>query len=374
VTEIAPPSNEPTNAQVTDLVRQAMHGVAASIGGPGGSSTISFVPGSDLLEQLPALGDAVLRAAGGEDPALLAPPVHARQLLDALRRSLVDVVRSTPEHQYVDVRTVVRILDGVERVQSAIDRDLAASFKERLAGPKGLDLLIEVAHDLRSPLTSILYLAETLRAGQGGPLEPIQERQLGLIYSAAFELSSIANDLTELARGGEDLLEPQPTPFSISSLLNSVRDIVHPIAEEKGLQVRIIRNARDQRIGQPSALGRVMLNLTTNALRCTSEGFVEVGAHDQSPTRTEFTVRDSGPGMPSEVVSQLFEPFYPGRRGREHGFSSSGLGLAICRRLVTAMGGQLRVKTAPERGSCFYFDVPLPDGGPEQMLESARPA
>ncbi|MDQ3997912.1 MAG: HAMP domain-containing histidine kinase [Gemmatimonadota bacterium] len=358
---------------VAALMWRAMRGAATSSGARGTDSAIS-TSDDDIVDRLPALWEAVWRAAGGHEPALVAiPPPQARQLLDAVRRSFVDLVRSASQH-CLEVREVVRVLDAIERVQAAIDRDVAMDFKERLEGPAGLDLVIEVAHDLRSPLTSILFLAETLRAGQSGPLKPIQERQLALIYSAAFELSSLANDLTELARGGEQLLERQPVGFSISNLLNSVRDIVRPIAEEKGLEVRVVRQGVDHRVGHPAALGRVLLNLVTNALKYTDEGLVEASAHDLSATRTEFTVRDSGPGMPTEVVSQLFEPFYPGVSAHERGFSSSGLGLAICRRLVTAMGGQLLVKTAPERGSCFYFALPLPADDPEQMLESTGAA
>jgi signal transduction histidine kinase len=222
-----------------------------------------------------------------------------------------------------------------------------------------MELLIEVAHDLRSPLTSILFLAETMRAGRT-PLDAIRSRQLKLIYSAAFELSSLANDLTELAQGGDQLLEREPVAFAIGNLLNSVADIVQPIAEEKGLEVRLSPAGAEHRVGHPAALGRVLLNLVTNALRCTDVGFVEVTAKDISPTRMEFSVRDSGPGVPDEVVASLFQPFDPMKLARSRSFSSSGLGLAICRRLVTTMGGDLRVKSAEDRGSCFYFQLDLP--------------
>jgi signal transduction histidine kinase len=113
-------------------------------------------------------------------------------------------------------------------------------------------------------------------------------------------------------------------------------------------------------VGHPAALGRVLLNLVTNALRCTDVGFVEVTAQDLSPTRVEFSVRDSGPGIPDEVVDSLFQPFDSTKLTRSRSFSSSGLGLAICRRLVSTMGGDLRVKSAPDRGSCFYFQLDLP--------------
>src|SRR5437879_12039992 len=80
-----------------------------------------------------------------------------------------------------------------------------------LAGPNGLDLVVELAHDLRSPLTSILFLAEALQQGQGGSVTADQSRQLGLIYSAALCLCATASDVLELARGGNRLVDRAPS-------------------------------------------------------------------------------------------------------------------------------------------------------------------
>ena len=337
------------------LFWRAMRG-AASVPIPG---TTAGITDEEMAEDLPLLWDAVWQAAGGREPKLTASPAraHARHLLDNVRRSFLDLIRSVDEH--VPIKEVVRVLDAIEQVQRVVDRDSIQTFRQQAGGTAGMDLLIEVAHDLRSPLTSILFLAETMRSGRT-PLDPARERQLKLIYSAAFELSSLANDLTELAQGGEQLLEREPVPFAVGNLLHSVRDIVQPIAEEKGLEVRLAPAGAEHRVGHPAALGRVLLNLVTNALRCTDVGFVEVTATDLSPTRMEFSVRDSGPGVPDDVVASLFEPFDAQRLARSRSFSSSGLGLAICRRLVTTMGGDLRVKSAPDRGSCFYFQLELP--------------
>jgi signal transduction histidine kinase len=341
---------------IAPLFWQAMRGAVAT---PLPSSIAAGITDEEMAEHLPLLWDAVWQAAAGREPKLdpCPPQVHARHLLDNVRRSFLELIRSVDEH--VAIREVVRVLDAIEQVQRAVDRDAIQSLRQQAAGLSGMDLLIEVAHDLRSPLTSILFLAETMRAGRT-PLDPTRERQLKLIYSAAFELSSLANDLTELAQGGDRLLEREPVEFSIDALMHSVSDIVQPIAEEKGLEVKLSPAGAQHRIGHPAALGRVMLNLVTNALRCTDVGFVEVKAEDLSPTRVEFSVRDSGPGVPKEVVDSLFQPFDPLKLARARSFSSSGLGLAICRRLVAAMGGDLRVKSARERGSCFYFQLELP--------------
>lgn len=238
-------------------------------------------------------------------------------------------------------------------------KDVADGFTRSLGGPDALQLIIEVAHDMRSPLGSILFLAERLRSMQSGPLTPVQERQIGLIYSAAFGLSALAGDVIELARGGEGLVHQRPVPFSIADVMQSVGAIVQPIAEEKGLTIRVAPPPADSRIGQPAALNRVLLNLTTNALKFTSVGSVEVVATQRSRTRVEFTVQDTGRGIPDEVMSTLFDPF---RRRDQSGavtFSSAGLGLAISRQLVDALGGDLSVTTSGA-GTRFSFEIELP--------------
>jgi signal transduction histidine kinase len=236
---------------------------------------------------------------------------------------------------------------------------VAERFGRRLAGPDALELIIEVAHDMRSPLGSILFLAERLRSMQSGPLTPVQERQIGLIYSAAFGLSALAGDVIELARGGEGLVHQRPVPFSVSDVMQSVASIVQPIAEEKGLVIRLVSPPSDARIGQPAALNRVLLNLTTNALKFTAVGGVEVTATQRSRTRVEFGIHDSGRGIPDEVMATLFEPFRRREVSGSTTFSSAGLGLAISRQLVDALGGDLTVTTS-DKGTRFAFEIDLP--------------
>jgi signal transduction histidine kinase len=119
--------------------------------------------------------------------------------------------------------------------------------------------------------------------------------------------------------------------------------------------------ARDHRLGQPVALGRVLLNLTTNALKFTAEGFVEVTARQtENPRAIEFSVRDTGRGIPPQSMATLFEPFRRRQKPGEYAFSGSGLGLSICRKLVEAMEGTLQVETEAGRGTRFYFTLALP--------------
>jgi len=281
-----------------------------------------------------------------------------RHVLELLRATILD--EATETETGATSETVLPALRAIERIRAAISPHGVRDFASRLLTPDALEVLVEVAHDLRSPLTSILFLAETLQRGQSGDLNELQRRQLGLIYSAALGLSSLASDVIELARGGDSLVEPEPSPLSLNDIFESVRDIVRSLAEEKHLAVRLSPPSTDHRIGHALALGRVLLNLTTNALKFTETGFVELVAREKDGWCVEFSVRDTGPGINPAVLDRLYSAFrrLPGRGG--FAFSSTGLGVTICRRLVEAMGSKLQVETRPGWGTRFFFELPLP--------------
>lgn len=293
--------------------------------------------------------------------------VHGRRVLELFR---AEVIRGWSDTRATHTE-IPAILTGLERVREASEPDWAQHFSDRVSGTNGLDLLVAIAHDLRSPLTSILFLAETLQREQSGPVNDVQRRQLGLIYGAALGLSSVASDVIELARGGDQLMEKEPTPFSVTAMLESVRDIVRPIAEEKRLAVRLLPPTSDYRMGHPVALSRVLLNLTTNALKFTGEGYVEIVTEEKGPSGIQFAVRDSGRGIDPEIVSSLYQPLRRSSGRSEQAFSQTGLGLAMCQKLVAAMDSQLQVETRRGWGTRFYFDLNLPMCQPPRTASPA---
>ncbi|MEP7344142.1 MAG: HAMP domain-containing sensor histidine kinase [Gemmatimonadaceae bacterium] len=296
----------------------------------------------------------------GNEPDLTGVPVFVpvRRVLESLRRSFLDHVQAPDVRPFAD--EVVAITRAMERVQEAMDADAAHRFASRLTGTEAQQLVVEMAHDMRSPLGSILILAERLRMGAGGDLSPIQVRQLGLIYAAAFGLSALAGDVIELARGGTTLVDQEPIAFSVSDVLQSILDILRPMAEEKKLMMRCVGPLADVRIGHSAALNRVLLNLATNAIKFTNTGSVEVICVERDRTRIEFSVRDTGRGIPGQVMTHLFEAFRQRQVPGDYAFSSAGLGLSICEKLVSAMGGELQVDTELEKGTRFFFSLELP--------------
>ncbi len=311
--------------------------------------------GADRTESIRAL-DALVTAVetGAELEVRFADAPLYRKLLNALRAELIaDWQRRGDADAAVDA---LRAIDGIERVSAGLEQ----RYPPLVNIPSGVDFVAGVAHDLRSPLTSILFLAETLLAGQSGEVNEVQRRQLGIIYGAALGLVSVASDIIELVRGGEGLTELRPSMFSVTEVLQSVHDIVRPMAEEKGLGVHLFPPAEDLRVGYPLALSRVLLNLTTNGLKATDSGFVEIAVRSVGDARTEFSVRDTGRGYGPEALDNLYEPFKRSRDGKKYGFSGAGLGLAISRKLVVAMGSWLEAETRPGWGTRFYFSLDLP--------------
>ena len=317
----------------------------------------------DVRTTVTALADSVRQVLNGETVTLAGfPPfVPVRRALELLRRAFLERAES-PEVVSAGEGSVLEVIKAIERVQQSIDQDAAHRFASRLSGQDAQQLVVEMAHDMRSPLGSILILAERLRYGSGGTLTPIQERQLGLVYSAAFGLSALAGDVIELARGGTTLMDQPRMPFLVSDVLQSIMDILRPMAEEKRLVVRCVGPEADLRIGYQAALNRVLLNLATNAIKFTNAGSVDVTCKQIDRSRVEFSVKDTGRGIPPHVMSNLFEAFRQRQITGDYAFSSAGLGLSICKKLIAAMGGELGVETELEKGTRFHFVLDLPQG------------
>ena len=332
--------------------------------------TAAVVPGESgpalaALQVLTAAIETGLSGAPLPSLSTYAWTAEAPRLIGGLRRALL-----ARWQQHGDApNDVLRAIQQMELLLRALETDASAQFAEHVLGPNALQLLVEVAHDMRSPLGSIQFLVERMRRGQTGPVSPMQERHLDLVYSAAFGLSALTSDVMELAQGGARLVGAAVVPFSIGEVLRTVRDVVQPIAEEKKLTLRFSGPPGDLRLGHPAALHRVLLNLVTNALKFTNAGSVTVQADAMTPTAVRFLIADTGRGMPASVTARLADGLGAQSEARSRSqsereadtvFSSAGLGLAICQKLVAAMGSRLTILAAHSPGSQLEFTLHLP--------------
>jgi signal transduction histidine kinase len=321
----------------------------------------SVVSPDDLLPFLESLQDSVRSVVVGGAARPEAPPasISTTQVLECLRRRFVDEVHSEGT---ADAQQAIHILSALGRVQCLLDMAVPEQTHELLAGRDAAGLLIEIAHDMRSPLAAILFMLDMLRSERSGPVNPLQQQQLRLIYGASLGIMQLACDMIDSVRGTERFVGERPSEFSIAETLNSVRDIVQPMAAEKGVDLEVVLPAHDRRKGLPTALNRILLNLTSNAIKFSNDGVVTLSAFQVGPTTVEFSVQDSGREIPASVMEQLFRPFRSSDVRRARTFSSAGLGLSICHKLTLALGSELRVTTSAD-GTRFYFRMDLPIAG-----------
>lgn len=281
----------------------------------------------------------------------------ARRLAEAFMRGILDHWRNRGRGEATEYLDALVALDGLTH---SLLNEHAGDFAARLADPDGYELVVEVAHDLRSPLNSITFLAETLRSGHSGPVTDQQRAQLGLIYAASLGISSIVSDVVDLAHAGGEQHMEERRPFSIHTTFESVKSLVKPLAEVKGVEFRTSITANDRVSGHALALNRVLANLVINGLKFTEHGWVEVSARPAGPEKVEFSVRDTGRGISEENQKKLYEPFRKASSRKGSFFSSSGLGLSISRRLLLSMGSELQLETRPDWGTRFFFTLHLP--------------
>jgi len=220
--------------------------------------------------------------------------------------------------------------------------------------------LATMSHELRTPLNSIIGFTGLLLRGLAGPLNPEQHKQLEMVRGSARHLLALINDVLDISKIEAGQLEVHAEPFDLLESVNRVAASVRPLAEQKGLDLRVETPAvlgplhSDQR-----RVEQVMLNLLQNAIKFTEHGHVSlVVERTGEPGQVRIRVADTGIGISSEHLPSLFQPFRQIDSGTTRQHDGTGLGLAICRRLAHLLGGRIEVNSEPDVGSEFTLALP----------------
>ncbi|WNG45510.1 PAS domain S-box protein [Archangium minus] len=232
------------------------------------------------------------------------------------------------------------------------------------------DVLGIVAHDLRSPLNSIVLGIQALRRRARGTLgDAPSVEALDSLLSSAQRMGRLVEDLLDVVRLEAGQLSISPSPQPTEGLLREAVEAARPQAGEVHLQLEE-SGPLPPVLADRDRLLQVFSNLLGNALKFTPPGgAVRAGARLEGASVC-FYVHDTGPGMTPEVLEHIFDRFWQADRRDRRG---AGLGLSITKGLVEAHGGVLRVESEPGRGSTFFFTVPVASG-PSRGPEPATPA
>jgi two-component system, OmpR family, phosphate regulon sensor histidine kinase PhoR len=256
--------------------------------------------------------------------------------------------------------TIWRLHHGL-RVERARTEQLRAALRHVEAEARRLervrsDFVANISHELRTPLASIKLLVETLEAGALD--DPVTA--LTFTYKIGAEtnhLIAMAEELLSLARL-EALPAMQPRVLDPATLVSQAIERMRELACQKEVGLCADLPPCLPRVRADEAqVGRVFVNLLTNALTFTPEGgCVVVSAHVE-PDAVAFSVSDTGPGIPSGEEKRIFERFYKADPARHRG--GTGLGLSIARHIVKAQGGHIWAQNRKEGGACFTFTLPV---------------
>jgi PAS domain S-box-containing protein len=236
--------------------------------------------------------------------------------------------------------------------------------------------LANMSHEIRTPLNAILGLNHLLRRDI---LQPLQAERLEKMENAGRHLLSIIDDVLDLSKIEAGRLELDRRNFHLSAVLDNVASIVRETAEAKGLQLEIDPDGVPLWLrGDATRLRQALLNFAGNAVKFTDTGHIALRAlllaQRGDELRVRFEVADTGIGLTAEQQARLFRPFEQADGSTARRYGGTGLGLALTRRLIEIMGGEVGVRSAPGEGSHFWFDVPLQCGhGPLPAEPAADP-
>jgi signal transduction histidine kinase/CheY-like chemotaxis protein/streptogramin lyase len=221
------------------------------------------------------------------------------------------------------------------------------------------EFLATLGHEIRTPMTGVLGMTELLQASR---LDHEQKHRVQSIHKAGQHLLRLVNDALDLARIEAGKLALEMAEFSVNELIEEVVDILKPLALQKGLSFRYIKedSMPDFCMGDPGRIRQILLNLVNNAIKFTESGEVMLRGYALSPQGITIEVNDTGPGISPEQQLRLFQRFEQAEGNKTAvRYGGSGLGLAICQELAVAMNGMIVASSELGQGASFVLSLPL---------------
>jgi signal transduction histidine kinase/HPt (histidine-containing phosphotransfer) domain-containing protein len=239
--------------------------------------------------------------------------------------------------------------------------------------------LATVSHEIRTPMNGVLGMLQLL---EGTALDALQRRHVQIARESSESLTALLDTIIDYARLDSGMAALAPVDFDLLSLLDGTLELMRPHAEAKGLALllNLPMSVPTLLHADAARLRQVMINLLSNAVKFTERGYINVtatvDAGEGDRLLLRISVADTGIGVSEAMRERIFEEFVQADDSISRRFGGTGIGLAVCRRIVGLLGGKLGVDSAEGQGSIFRLVVPVSGGqsalAPEQTLRRRR--
>ena len=222
------------------------------------------------------------------------------------------------------------------------------------------EFLSRMSHELRTPLNAILGFGQLLEVDDEKPLSEQQADFVNEIMVAGNHLLELVNEVLDLGRIESGQIELKLVTVKIAPLLENCVRQLRPLANARGISIEVRIDARFEVVADEKRFKQIIINLLSNAIKYNREnGSIKIFSTAVDSEWIRICVEDNGVGIDADALSKIFRPFER-LVSATQGIEGSGIGLALTKKLVDAMLGELGVESVPGKGSCFWFQLPVP--------------
>jgi signal transduction histidine kinase len=244
--------------------------------------------------------------------------------------------------------------------KAIIEKDAALIEKEKAEEEKRFQhmFLANMSHEIRTPMNAVIGMTRLVLNTE---LNPQQLKYVQAIRISSENLLGIINDILDVSKIEAGRIEFEKIPFRLEEVYSNLHSVLNFKAEEKSLQLVLNAEPTPDLEGDPTRLNQVLINLVGNAIKFTERGSVTVNcrvlSNANNSVRLQFSVSDTGIGIPEDKIQSVFEIFNQAGKDITRKFGGTGLGLSICRQLIEMQGGTISAESKEGKGTTFTFEI-----------------